>query len=97
MSGSYLGAQRVSVGLHFGSSGDLWGSILDIWGCLGLHLGVSWDLFWVLWDLLGRLGGPLGLSRLPMVAQRQILASFWSHFGFILEVKIGLKSALIFD
>ena len=97
LSGSILGAQRVSVGLHFGSSGHLWGSILDIWGCLGLHLGVSWAPFWGLWDLLRRLGGPLGITRPPMVTQRQILASFWSHFGFILEVKIHLKSELILD
>ena len=86
-----------SLGIIFGSYRRCQGSILEYLGSPGLHFEASWAPFWWLWDSLGHLGGPLNPQGCPVIALSLILASFWSHFGTILEAKLGSTFKYFFD
>ena len=86
------------LGLHFGSSGGRLVTILGSLGPLGIHfrvLGGSLSIpFWgsgAPLVPLGFLGGSLGAPLAAQGAQSEIFLlfprPFWSHFGFILDVK----------
>ena len=89
MFGSYLGAQRVSVGLHFGylgvSGAPFRGHLGSILGALGPS-----------WAPRGTLGAHKSPHGRPEANFGFILESFWLHFGGQNWLKIRANFRLTF-